>query len=188
MTEVKGELTVLLRQWASGDEDAREELVPHVYNELRVLARRQLSRERGDVALQPTMLVHEAFLRLSRQAPPAVSDSAQYFALASHVMRHVLVDHARARDARKRGGDCQVTLTPDIADAPGMDKVNLLDLNRALERLERMHPDKAKLVELRFFAGLTVEECATVLGVSVPTVHRHWAFAKAWLFRALQQE
>ncbi len=179
------EVTALLQAWSAGDVAAGDRLVPLVYDELRRQAARQLRRERGDHTLRPTALVHEAYLRLAGQERAHWQSRAQFFAVAAQVMRRVLVDHARRQKARKRpGGGQRVTLAEDlVVDMPR--DVDVVALDQALQELHSVDPRRARLVELRFFAGLTVEEAATALAVSARTVEREWRLARAWLFRRL---
>lgn len=159
--------------------------MPIVYQELRRLAGRYLAHETPGQTLQPTALVHEAYLRLARQRRAPWQDRAHFFRVAAKMMRRVLVDHYRGRHAQKRGdGVARITLVDDLASA-GPQSVDLLELDAALERLAALDPQQATIVELRFFAGLTVEETAAALGISTPTVKRHWALARAWLLLAL---
>lgn len=182
-----GPVTQLLRRWTEGDVQALHRLVPLVYNELRQLAGRHLRREREGHTLQRTGLVHEVFLRLSNDRAVQWESRAQFFSLASKLMRHVLVDHARARGAAKRGGG--VTLLPlDEAEteaAGSADTLDILTLDQALQRLERMDARQSQVVELRYFGGLGVEETAAALGISPATVKREWSSARAWLLREL---
>lgn len=177
-----GDLTVLLRAWRRGDEGARVQLLDRVYLELKRIAGAQMRRERRDQTLEVTGLVHEAFIRLAGQNRIEWRDRIHFFGLASTCMRRVLVDRARARAAVKRDPE-QVVL----AAAPGRATTpeELLDLDRALERLERDHPRLARVVELRYFGGLTVEETAEALDLAPRTVNRHWTAARAWLRREL---
>jgi RNA polymerase sigma factor (TIGR02999 family) len=189
-------VTELLRAWGAGDAQACEALVPLVYAELRRQARRTLRREGEGHTLQPTALVHEAWLRLGDQHDARWESRAQFFAIAAQTMRRVLVDHARARRAQKRGGGAvQVSLT-DAERAAGasggraeggtpLDAVDVLALNDALARLAVLDPQKARLVDLRYFAGLSIPEAAAALGVSPATVGREWAVARMWLRREL---
>jgi RNA polymerase sigma factor (TIGR02999 family) len=186
-------ITELLRAWGSGDAEASESLVPLVYEELRRQARRALQREGDGHTLQPTALVHEAWLRLDGQQEARWESRTQFFAVAARMMRRVLVDHARTRHALKRGGaPVQVTLGEvdrNGAAAPAtsaMDSVDLLALDDALVRLAALDPRKAQLVELRYFAGLSIPEAAAALGVSAATVGREWAVARMWLRRELE--
>ena len=187
------DITGLLTAWRAGDEGALNDLLPIVYGELRRQARRALRREADGHTLQPTALVHEAYLRLIDQRRAHWEGRTQFFAVAAQVMRRVLVDHARARRRAKRGGGAtQVTLTDVSAGGgPGVDvdamAVDTLDLDEALTRFAVLDPDKARLVELRYFAGLSIPEAAAALGVSSATVGREWAVARAWLRRELSR-
>ena len=177
------DISRLLRAWSEGDEAAREQLLPLVYDELRRRAARYLRRERPGHTLQPTALVHEAYLRLIKQRGVSWQNRAQFFALASQMMRRILVDHARARRAAKRPARAlQVTLA-DAALPTARRSLDLVALDGALDELAAADPRPARIVELRFFGGLTREEIADGLGVSVPTVTRDWRFAKAWLYQ-----
>lgn len=188
--EVPGQVTQLLLRWRAGDEAAFASLVPLVYEELRSMARRHLNRERGTHTLQRTALVHEAFLRMVDQTQVDWQSRSQFFGIASQMMRRVLVDHARRRNAAKRGGGNQRV---DLDDALAEEEAGIADdaeidfeaVHEALERLEALDPEQGKLVELRFFGGLSIEETAAVLGVSPATVKREWAVAKGWLHREL---
>lgn len=181
------QLADLFREWSHGIASASEKLVPLVYDQLRALAARQLRSERPDHTLRPTALVHEAFLRMLNQKG-ICENRAHFFALAAQAMRRVLLDYARARRAAKRSGGLQpVTLQEDVALADGP-QLDVVALNAALEELQAIDGGKARLVELRFFAGLSVEEVARVLGVSASTVAREWRLAKAWLFRRLRDD
>jgi RNA polymerase sigma factor (TIGR02999 family) len=180
-------ITRLLQEWSGGRSDAVERLVPLVYRELHGLASRHLARERSGHTLQPTALVHEAYLRLSKTASPDWQDRVHFFAVAARVMRRILVDHARQRGRIKRGGAAPVVPLDDVEPAAGatIDPVDALALDGALSRLEDLDAQRAKVVELRFFGGLTVEETAEVMGVSSGTVKRDWVVARAWLYREL---
>ena len=177
----------LLLAWSDGDQEAAGPLVDAVYGELRRLARACLLRERRDHSLPATALVHEAYLKLVDQHRVRWQNRTHFFAIASKVMRRLLVDHARARAASKRGSGLTVTL--EGIDPPA-DPANpdLLALDAALERLAAIDARQARLVELRFFGGLTVEEAAAVLDVAAITVKRDWALARTWLFRELRSE
>ncbi len=181
------EITQLLRDWQEGSRDALDRLVPLVYDELHVIAARHLAGERRD-ALQTTALVNEVYLKLIDQRRVDWQNRAHFFAIAARLMRRILIDDARRRLREKHGGGIVRVPIEDIAvpqpDTP-LDTVDLLELDRVLQDLERLDPDQAKIVELRFFGGLTVEETATVVGSSPATVKREWAVAKGWLFRAL---
>jgi RNA polymerase sigma factor (TIGR02999 family) len=173
-------VTLLLQRWSEGDPHALEELAPLVYGELRRLARRALARERPGHTLQPTALVHEVYLRLVRRDPPHLDRSPEFFAVAAQLMRRILVDHARARLAAKRGGG-QGEEAVEAAPPAAVRTVDLLVLDGALDELERLDRALRRIVDLRFFAGFTVAETAAALGVSEPTVKRGWRLARAWL-------
>lgn len=170
-------VTVLLRAWAEGDEAAGDRLFPILYSELRRQAGRFMRRERRGHTLQPSGLVHEAYLRLAAVSDLDWHDRTHFFAIAARVMRQVLVDHARRRRAAKRDG-CRVEF--EEADAP-VDPPEVLDLEAALAELAALDPRQARVVELRFFGGLDVEETAEALGLSERTVKREWQTARAWL-------
>lgn len=181
------EISQLLVNWSDGDAAAREKLLPLVYDELRRLARKYLNRERADHTLQPTALVHEAYLRMVDQQQVAWHSRAQFFGLAATLMRNILVDHARRHQAEKRGGG-EYALSLSEADRYGSQpNVDLLALDEALNDLSRSSPQHARVVELRYFGGLTIEETAKVLNVSHATVERDWAFARAWLKKELSR-
>lgn len=180
------QVTALLRAWSGGNSGAAEKLIPLVYDELRLLAQRHLRRERGDHTLRPTALVHEAFLKMVDQREGALRNRNQFFALAAQAMRRVLVDHARAHVAAKRAGGWErVTLAEDAAAEPPRE-LDVIALDRALEELRAIDPEKMRLVELRFFGGLSVDEAAEVLGMSAATAARQWRLVRAWLFRRLE--
>lgn len=178
-----GEVTRLLLAWRGGDAEALGKLIPLVYGELHRLAEFHLRRERKGHTLQPTALVHEAYMRLV-EGDVQWQNRAHFFAVAAQTMRRILVDYARNRAAKKRGGDGRVSLlvTAAIAEPRGVD---LLDLDGALTRLAEVDPERSRIVELRFFGGLTIEETADALGQSPATVKRDWNFAKAFLHREL---
>lgn len=180
----EGEVTRLLHAWSGGDDEARDRLMPLVYQELRRRAAGQLRGERRGHTLRPTDLVHETYLRLCAQNA-AWQNRDQLFAVASRLMRRILVDHARKRAAGKRGGGLRVTLDERIAAAPQPDP-DLLDLDAALDELAALDPRQAALVEMRFFGGLDIEQAARALEVSVATANRDWTMARAWLFRRLK--
>jgi RNA polymerase sigma factor (TIGR02999 family) len=178
----------LLADWGQGNEEAREALIPMVYNELRRQARRHLRGERPDHTLESAALVNEAYLRLVRQDAPQWQNRAHFFGVAAQLMRHILVDHARKRIAVKRGaGAPLLALDPELAPAqkPGIDLVALDD---ALDKLSAIDTKQTRLIELRFFGGLSIEEAAVVLGVSPATVKREWVTARAWLRRELKRD
>lgn len=178
--------TGLLQEATRGSSDAAERLLPLVYEELRAMADRFLRRERPDHTLQATELVHEAYLRLIDQTRCRWQNEAHFLAVASQAMRRILVDHARRRKSDKRGGG-QPKLSLDEAVTVGSDEmsVTLLALDLALGKLAVQHAEIARVVEMRFFGGLTNDECACVLGVSPRTVSRHWEFAQTWLYREM---
>ena len=179
------EVTQLLLDWRDGKAAALDELLPIVYAELRQIAQRYMNRERGSHTLQTTALVNEAYLRLIDQQHVAWQSRAHFFAVAAQVMRHLLVDHARARGYAKRGGAAQqVELSEDCASVAAP-SAELLALDEALSKLHTLDARKSRIVELRYFGGLSVEETAEVLGVSGITVKREWLKAKAWLYREL---
>ncbi len=179
-------VTDLLNAWGAGDQGAFDELVTVVYAELRRQASRYLRHESPGHTLQTTDLIHEAYLRLVDQKNPHWQNRAQFFGIASQLMRRILVDHARARHRAKRGGqNIRISLDEEVASG-GSNEVELIDIDEALSRLAEIDIQQAKIVELRFFAGLNVEETAQVLGISPRTVKRIWRFAKAWLRRELQ--
>jgi RNA polymerase sigma factor (TIGR02999 family) len=177
--------TELLRAWNNGDESALNRLVPLIEQELHRLARAYMHRERQGHTLQATALVNEVFLRLANGSTPEWRDRAHFVGIAARLMRRVLVDHARARGYRKRGGGAQpVPLTEAMAITPEI-AIEVLAVDRALDAFARIDARKSQVVELRFFGGLSVEETAEVLGISVETAKRDWRFAKLWLAREL---
>jgi RNA polymerase sigma-70 factor (ECF subfamily) len=185
-TPAPADVTALLRAWRGGSEAALDRLMPLVHDELRQIARRHMRRERPGHSLQATALVNEAYLRLVDVNRIDWHDRAHFFAMASRVMRRVLVDSARARQYQKRGGGAvRVTLADDLVAAPGQGE-DLIALDDALEALEKVAERKSRVVELRFFGGLSVDETAGVLGVSPDTVTRDWNFARSWLKRELR--
>ena len=179
------DVTALLLAWSDGDQAAASRLIEAVYDELRRVARRHLRGER-DHSLAPTALVHEAYLKLVDQRRVRWQNRAHFFGIAAQLMRRILVDHARSRAAAKRGRDRTVCLDAADAATPPLD-VDILALDAALDKLGALDARQSQLVELRFFAGLTVEEVAATLDVAPITVKRDWAHARAWLFKELQQ-
>jgi RNA polymerase sigma factor (TIGR02999 family) len=182
------EITHLLQAWSEGEDGALERLAPLVYEELHRLAHRYMAGERSDHTLQTSALLNEAYLRLVRSPKPSWRSRAHFFAVTGRVMRRILVDWARARQALKRGGEARPLELEEalvVADAPGADFVALDDALRALAAFD---PRKSEVVELRFFGGLSVEETAEALKVSPETVLRDWRFAKSWLRRELRKE
>ena len=181
----RGHVTALLAAWSAGDPTAVDRLLPIVYVELKAIARRTFRRERGDHTLQPTALVHEAFLKLAGGGR-SFNDRAHFFAVACKAMRQVLVDHARAHASVKRGGGETCVELPGAAGGSEREEtVNVLAVDEIVSRLAALDPAQARLVELRFFGGLTVEETAEVLAVSSRTVKRDWRLARAFLAREL---
>lgn len=182
------DVTALLGDWTRGERGALEQLLPLVYAELRRVAARQLRNERNDHTLQPTALVHEAYIRLVDQRHVDWHNRAHFFGVAAQVMRRILVDHARRHGASKRGDGAACVSIDEARDVAASDEMPVLALDHALDRLEKMDTGLAKIVELRAFGGLTIEEAAHVLGVSPSTVKRDWRTAKAWLTRELGSE
>jgi RNA polymerase sigma factor (TIGR02999 family) len=181
------EVTHLLRAWSGGDPTALEQLMPLVYQELRRMARRYMQREQQGNTLQATALVNEAFLRLVDVSGISWQDRAHFFAISAQVMRRILVDAARARGSRKRGGEvARVDLNESVDALPELDR-RLVDLDEALESLTQFDARKARVVELRFFVGLSVKEIAEVLKISAESVKRDWKLARAWLLRELSR-
>ena len=179
------EVTHLLRDWGEGREGARNELLDLVYEPLRLIAERHLNREREGHTLQPTALVHELYIRFVDQRSVDWRDRTHFFAVAAQVMRRILVDYARRRKSDKRGGSMMpVTLTAAL-EAASEENFDVLALDLALEQLAAIFPQQAKIVELRFYGGLTLDETAEALGISAATVSREWTMARAWLRRAL---
>jgi len=179
------DVTELLQAWQRGEAGALERLLPPVYDELRRLARANLRRERPDHTLQPTALVHEAYARLAGGRASAPRDRTHFFALAARMMREILVDHARRRTARKRGGTATVIVLDEAVAAREVATVDLLALDEALTELNARDPRLCRVVELKFFAGLNIDETAHALHVSAATVERDWTVSKAWLHQRL---
>lgn len=178
----------LLADWGQGNEEAREALIPVVYNELRRQARRHLRGERPDHTLESAALVNEAYMRLVRQESPQWQNRAHFFGVAAQLMRHILVDHARNRLAAKRGaGAPRLALDPELAPAQ-KPEIDLVALDDAISRLAALDSQQGRLIELRFFGGLSIEETAVVLGISPATVKREWVTARAWLRRELKRK
>ncbi|MBI1177566.1 sigma-70 family RNA polymerase sigma factor [bacterium] len=177
-----GDVTTLLSAIDSGDLQAAEELLPLVYDELRKLAASRMANERDGQTLQPTALVHEAWLRLGGDAQPAWQNRAHFFAAAAEAMRRILVERARRRLAAKRGGGAERLGLDEVEiPSPITDDEGLLRVSEALERLAAVDPRKAELVKLRYFVGMTFNETATALGIAIPTAKQWWAYARAWL-------
>jgi len=182
-----GEVTQLLAEWQGGDRSSLDRLIPLVYRELHVIACRFLQKENPGHTLQCTALVHEAYLRLVDQSRTTWRNRAHFFGVAANIIRNILVDHARARSAAKRGGPMPA-LSLDEAIAIPLDRdLELIAVDDALMDLSRFDPQQSRIVELRFFAGLTIDETAEVLGISESTVKRDWIMAKTWIVRALSQ-
>jgi RNA polymerase sigma factor (TIGR02999 family) len=180
-----GEITALLARVSGGDAEAQSRLAPLVYGELRRLAAHYMRRERPDHTLQPTAVVHEAYIRLVQQKDANWQGRAHFFAIASRMMRNILVDHARNANAGKRGGRChKVPLDAALVYAEDQSD-QLLMVNEALDRLAQWDPRQCRIVEMRFFGGLSNEEVAEVLGISARTVKREWSVARAWLYGEL---
>ncbi|HMM79906.1 MAG TPA: sigma-70 family RNA polymerase sigma factor [Pyrinomonadaceae bacterium] len=181
------EITQILHDWNSGDESAHERLLPFVYDELKRSARRLMSRERANHTLQPTALVHEAFLRLEKQSGIDWENRGHFFAVASRLMRQILVDHARQHAAAKRGSAAIHFSTEDL-DLPAEERAgSILRLDEALSRLAKLDARQEKVVEMRYFGGMTNAEVAEALDISVRTVVREWHSARLWLFRELNE-
>jgi RNA polymerase sigma factor (TIGR02999 family) len=181
-------VTRLLLAWSGGDAGARDALLPLVYHELRRVARQHLRHERPGHTLQPTALVHEAYMKLVDLRRLRWQGRAHFFAVAARLMRRILVDHARGRAAAKRGGGRRMIALQGLGEASPEPELDVVALDEALARLAALDPRQERIVELRFFAGLDVEETARVLGISPATVKREWRTAKAWLYRELRRE
>jgi RNA polymerase sigma factor (TIGR02999 family) len=182
------DVTGLLARWSSGDPEALQQLIPLVYAECRRIAAQQLRRERHEHTLDPTALVHELYLRLVDQQRATWENRAHFFGVAAQLMRRILVDHARARQAEKRGGSAILVSLDAAADTPDDSRIaDVLAIDEALDRLAARDAEQVRIIELRFFAGLTVEETAHVVGRSPRTIKREWRLAKAWLYRELRQ-
>jgi RNA polymerase sigma factor (TIGR02999 family) len=181
------QITELLVRWRGGDQQALDSLVPLVYSELRQIAHQYLQRERSDHTLQSTALVHEAYVRLVGHNVPQWQDRAHFFGVAARVMRQILVEYARNRHAAKRGGGvCKVTLEEGLEVPKPLD-LDVIVLDDALKNLATLDPQQSQIVELRFFAGLSIEDTSEVLGISPATVSREWTSARAWLHREVQR-
>jgi len=179
------EVTTLLLKWRDGEKDALDRLVPIIYSDLRRMARARLRAERDGHSLQTTALVHEVYLRLIDADRMTLENRAHFFAVAARLVRQILVDHARRRDAGKRGGDVTMVSLSNASPTMPETTVDLLALDEALEALTALDERLCRVVELKFFGGLTIEETAIALGVSRVTVERDWAAAKAWLFERM---
>jgi RNA polymerase sigma factor (TIGR02999 family) len=179
------DITLFLKDWADGDDNASARLMPLVYAELRRLARDYLRRERADHTLQATALVHEAYLRMVDDTQITWQNRAHFYGIAARLMRRILVDHARAHNAAKRGGLHEKLVLEETRDLPVKQAVDLVSLDGALQDLARSYPRKSEVVELKFFGGLQTREISEVLKISEKTVLRDWSFAKLWLCRQL---
>jgi len=186
MSEDTGEVTLLLQRWQKGDPEVLDDLIPLVYDKLHAIAQGYMRHERGDHTLQPTALVNEVYLRLLNQRKISWNDRVHFFVFAARMMRNILMDHARARLADRRGGKDAIRLpmSEEIAWI-GTSPEEVLDLHRALDRLEELDPRKAQLVELRFYLALTMDEAADVMSISLATAERDLKFARSWLHREL---
>jgi RNA polymerase sigma factor (TIGR02999 family) len=180
------EITQMLIELTDGNEDVVNQILPHIYDELRRLAGSYLRRERADHTLQPTALVHEAYMKLIDQKRVKWQNRAHFFGIAAQVMRRILLDHARKHQAEKRGGEFEkLPIEEEILIVSHDKSAELIALDDALQELAKLDEQKARIVELRYFGGLSIEETAEVVGVSVPTINRQWRMAKAWLFSQL---
>ena len=182
------QVTQLLFRWREGDREALEKLMPLVYDELRRLAHHYLRQERSDHTLQSTALVHEAYMRLAGQNPPQWQNRAHFFGIAAHLMRQILVEYARSRGAAKRGANAPRLALDEATALAQQTEVDVVALDRALQELSELDAQQGRIVELRFFAGLTIEDTSEVLGISPATVKRDWTTARAWLYRAMTGE
>jgi RNA polymerase sigma factor (TIGR02999 family) len=181
------EVTELLVRWRSGDKAALDSLMPLVYSELRRIANHYLHSERPGHTLQSTALVHEAYVRLTEQGLPQWQNRAHFFAVAAQLMRQILVDYARSHRASKRGGNVQKLALDDAEEQPQALDVDIVALDDALKTLADMDSQQSRVVELKFFGGLSIEDTAEVLGISASTVKRDWITARAWLYRELHR-
>ena len=187
MESSRSEVTALLQLWSDGRKEALDRLLPQIYAELQRLASSYLRRERPDHTLQATALVHEAFIKLVDQRAVRWQNRAHFFGIAAQAMRRILVDHARARDAGKRGDGARRISLDDALVLTDMPNVDVLALDEVLSRLAVLDPQQSRVVELRFFGGLTIDETAEVLHISPATVGREWTLARAWLYAELQR-
>ena len=189
MAEPEGEVTQMLEKWRDGNPEVLDGLMPLVYSQLHRIAKGYMRREREDHTLQPTALVNEVYMRLLNQRKITWNDRGHFFTFAARMMRNILKDHARAHLAERRGGQgaIRLPLTDEVAWV-GSSSAEILDLNRALDRLEALDQRKAQLVELRFFLALTMEEAAEVLSISLATAERDLKFSRSWLFHELNKQ
>lgn len=183
--ESSAQISKLLVNWGLGDQQARDALIPLIYGELRRVARRHLGHERRDHTLQSAALVNEAFLRLVDQSKVRWQNKSHFFGIAAQMMRRILVDHARGHKAAKRGAGVELLELNEAVAQAQKQSIDLLGLDEALDTLEKMDPQQSRIIELRFFGGLSIEETAEVLGISPATVKRDFAAARAWLYRAV---
>ncbi len=179
-------ISELLVKWKAGDQEALHALVPLIYNELHALAHHYLRGERTGHTLQTTALVHEAYLRLMKQGPFQTENRGHFIAVAARLMRQILVDYARSHRAAKRGAECRVELSEDF-EQPQQQGTDVIALDDALNELSKFDAQQCRIVELRFFGGLTVDEIAAILDISAATIGRDWSMAKAWLSREMQR-
>lgn len=188
MQPTSTQVTELLLRWSEGDVDAREQLVPLVYDELRRLARHYLAAQRNNHTLQSTALVHEAYLRLIEHKSVRWDNRVHFFAVAAQLMRRILVDHARMKHAQKRGGNCMTLQLDEEVASSSQREVNLVALDDALDSLAKLDERQCRLVELRFFGGLSIDEASRALEISPATVKREWATARLWLLREMSRD
>jgi RNA polymerase sigma factor (TIGR02999 family) len=186
MSKATGSVTRLLKDWQEGETRAMEELMPVIYRQLRAIAQNQMKGQKRGHTLVPTALVHEVFLRLSQGDPQAWNNRSHFFVVAATCMRQILTDYARAKGAQKRGGGAIRVSFDEKVHHAGNSEMDLAELTQALERLEKQDGRLVKVVELRYLAGLSIEETAVVLGISPATVKRDWDMARAWLKRELE--
>lgn len=183
--ETQHDITQLLQRWGAGNAEAFDQLIPLVYRELRAIAQNYLNRERSGHTLQSTALVHELYERMAQQQLPQWRNRAQFFAVAALLMRRILVDHARSRQAAKRGGDVVKVSVDELANVSAPVDFDLVALDDALMELARLDPQQSRVVELKIFVGLSNDDMAEVLGISKSTVKRDWETARVWLYREL---
>lgn len=181
------ELTKILQATAHGEPQAASKLLPLVYDELRQLAARKMARESGIQTLQPTALVHEAWMRLGGDEQPTWENRTHFFCAAAEAMRRILIDRARSKQAYRHGGGQQRLDVDEVVIVAPMQDAELLEVNDVLERFSLLSPQKAALVKLRYFAGMELKEAGQVLGISEPTAVRWWTYSKTWLYRAIQE-
>ena len=184
----QGEVTNLLAAWSSGDQSALNTLMPLVYNELHRIARRAWNQYPGSDTLQPTALINEAYLKLANADSATFQDRCHFFAVASKAMRQILVNHAKSRLSAKRGGGAVNVSIDDVQPAVHQEADEIVALHIALEALSSVDPRKSTLVEMRYFGGLSIEETAAAMGISIPTVNREWRLARSWLIREMNRK